>query len=58
MSDSETVHVTTIEWSRGAWVHAEGKYSREHALHFAGGAKLKASDAPFMLPDGFRGERF
>ena len=54
MSDSETVHIATIDWSRGAWVNAKGKYSREHTMHFAGGAKLKASDAPFMLPDGFR----
>jgi hypothetical protein len=56
MSDSETVHVTTIDWSRGAWMHARSKYSHEHALHFVGGAKLNASDAPFMLADAYRYE--
>jgi organic hydroperoxide reductase OsmC/OhrA len=54
MSDSETVHVTTIDWSRGTWANAHGKYSREHTMHFVGGTKLKASDSPFMLPEAYR----
>jgi hypothetical protein len=54
MSDSETEHFATIDWSRGAWANAKGKYSREHTLHFAGGAKLKASESPFMLPEAYQ----
>ncbi len=56
MSDSETVHIATIDWSRGAWANAKGKYSREHTLHFAGGAKLKASESPVMLPEAYQGK--
>ncbi len=33
---------------------ATGKYSREHTLHFLGGTKFKASDAPLMLSDAYR----
>ena len=54
MGASESVYVTTIECSRGAWANAKGNYSREHALHFAGRAKLKASESPFLLPEGKR----
>jgi organic hydroperoxide reductase OsmC/OhrA len=54
MDASESVHVATIDWSRGAWANVKGKYSREHTLHFAGGAKLKASESPFLLPGAYR----
>ena len=54
MNDSQTVHIATIDWSRGAWANAKGKYSREHTLHFAGGAKLKASESPLMLPEAYQ----
>ena len=38
----ETVHLATIDWQRGKWAGAKGKYSREHLWHLVGGAKLKA----------------
>lgn len=49
----EAVHLATIEWQRGKWAGAKGKYSREHLWHVAGGRKLKASDSPALLPRGF-----
>jgi organic hydroperoxide reductase OsmC/OhrA len=49
----EAVHLATIEWQRGKWTGAKGKYSREHLWHLAGGTKLKASDSPALLPRGF-----
>lgn len=49
----ETVHLATIDWQRGKWTGAKGKYSREHLWHLVGGAKLKASDSPAMLPKAF-----
>jgi organic hydroperoxide reductase OsmC/OhrA len=52
MTDSDSRHLTTIAWARGEWSHHKGKYSCEHLWHFAGGAKLKASDS--MAPDGYR----
>jgi organic hydroperoxide reductase OsmC/OhrA len=54
MSDEELVHLASIVWERGKWAGYVGKYSREHTWHLAGGAKLKASDSPFMLPEGYR----
>jgi len=54
MIDSDSLHLTTIAWARGEWSHHKGKYSREHLWHFAGGAKLKASDS--MAPEGYRDE--
>jgi organic hydroperoxide reductase OsmC/OhrA len=50
----EAVHLVTIDWDRGKWAQSKGKYSREHLWHLAGGAKLKASDSPALLPKGFR----
>lgn len=52
-SAPETVHLATIDWQRGKWAGAKGKYSREHLWHLVGGAKLKASDSPGMLPKAF-----
>jgi organic hydroperoxide reductase OsmC/OhrA len=52
-SAPETVHLATIDWQRGKWAGAKGKYSREHLWHLVGGAKLKASDSPAMLPKAF-----
>ena len=52
-SAPETVHLATIDWQRGKWTGAKGKYSREHLWHLVGGAKLKASDSPAMLPKAF-----
>ena len=54
MSDEDPIHLATIDWQRGKWAGLTGKYSREHTWHLSGGAKLKASDSPFMLPEGYR----
>jgi organic hydroperoxide reductase OsmC/OhrA len=54
MSDEDLIHLATIDWQRGKWAGFTGKYSREHTWHLSGGAKLKASDSPFMLPEGYR----
>lgn len=51
---TESVHLVTIDWTRGKWANAKGKYSREHVWHLAGGAKLKASDSPALVPKGFQ----
>jgi organic hydroperoxide reductase OsmC/OhrA len=51
--ESDSVHLVTIDWTRGKWAGAKGKYSREHVWHLAGGAKLKASDSPALVPKGF-----
>jgi hypothetical protein len=32
----------------------KGKYSREHTWLLNGGVKLRASDAEFLLPEGYR----
>ena len=47
------MHLATIDWQRGKWAGAKRKYSREHLWHLVGGAKLKASDSPAMLPKAF-----
>lgn len=52
-SAPEAVHLATIDGQRGKWAGAQGKYSREHLWHLAGGAKLQASDSPVLLPKGF-----
>ena len=47
------MHLATIDWQHGKWAGAKGKYSRKHLGHLVGGAKLKASDSPAMLPKAF-----
>jgi organic hydroperoxide reductase OsmC/OhrA len=44
----------TIDWVRGKWSGAPGKYSREHSWILEGGVKLRVSDARSMLPDSYR----
>ena len=44
----------TIDWARGKWSGAKGKYSREHTWMLEGGVKLLVSDSRSMLPDGYR----
>jgi organic hydroperoxide reductase OsmC/OhrA len=51
---TQSEHLASIAWQRGEWVDFPGKYSREHVWHFAGGAKLKASDSTFLTPQGYR----
>lgn len=42
----------TIDWSRGKWSGTAGKYSREHAWHFAGKLALRVTDA--LAPAAYR----
>lgn len=44
----------SVDWSRGKWSSIKGKYSREHTWLLDGGVKLRASDAEFLLPEGYR----
>lgn len=48
----ETIHLVTIDWTRGKWSGMRGKYARDHLWHFAGRLSLKASDA--LAPAGYR----
>lgn len=50
----EAVRLATIEWQRGKWSNAKGKYSREHTWVLEGGTKLRASDSAFLLPPGYQ----
>jgi organic hydroperoxide reductase OsmC/OhrA len=54
MMEAESEHLASVDWQRGKWADAKGKYSREHTWWLAGGAKFKASDAYFLLPEGYR----
>lgn len=54
MAEAQPVHLASVDWQRGKWADAKGTYSREHTWWLAGGAKLKASDAHFLLPEGYR----
>jgi organic hydroperoxide reductase OsmC/OhrA len=54
MAHDESIHLASIAWERGKWADFPGKYAREHLWHFAGGAKLKASESPFQTPEGYR----
>jgi organic hydroperoxide reductase OsmC/OhrA len=49
----EAEHLASIAWERGKWADFPGKYPRQHLRHFASGAKLKASDSPFLTPQGY-----
>ena len=48
----ESIHLVTIDWTRGKWSGTRGKYSREHQWHFAGRLSLKVSDALALLALG------
>jgi len=54
MTDPDALQLATIDWTRGKWSNAKGKYSREHTWHLAGGTTLKASDTAAMVPEGYR----
>jgi hypothetical protein len=45
-------HLSTIDWQRGEWTAAPGKYSRQHLWYSP--AKLKASDSGALLPAAYR----
>ena len=41
----EVVSLAIIDWRRGKWSSAKGKYSRKHTWLMAGGAKLRVPDS-------------
>ena len=49
---NERIHPVTVEWKRGKWSDAPGKYSRDHEWHFAGRLTLKVTDA--LTPAAYR----
>jgi organic hydroperoxide reductase OsmC/OhrA len=53
MEEPAADHLATIDWQRGEWKAAPGKYSRQH-LWVLAGAKLKASDSGALLPAAYR----
>jgi hypothetical protein len=32
MTEAQSEHLASIDWQRGKWADAKGKYSREHTL--------------------------
>lgn len=50
----EAVSLAIIDWRRGKWLSAKGKYSREHTWLLAGGVKLRVSDSEAMVPEAYR----
>ena len=46
------IHLVTIDWARGKWSGAPGKYSREQLWQFAGKLSLKLTDA--LAPMAYR----
>src|ERR1700683_1825378 len=54
MTEPQSEHLASIDWQRGKWADVKGKYSREHTSWLVGGAKIKASDAYFLLPEVYR----
>jgi len=50
----EPIHLASIAWERGKRADFPGKYVREHLWHFAGGARLGASESPFLTPESYR----
>jgi organic hydroperoxide reductase OsmC/OhrA len=53
-TETHSEHLASVAWQRGSWADFPGKYSREHLWHFSSGAKLKASDSTFLMPEGYR----
>ncbi len=43
-------HQVRIAWSRGEAAFVDARYSRSHEWHFDGGATVKASSSPFVVP--------
>jgi len=48
MMEAQSEHLGSIDWQRGKWAYARGKYSREHTWWLVGGAKFKASAAELL----------
>jgi hypothetical protein len=49
MVEAQSELLASIDWLRGKWADAKGKYSREHTWRLAGGAEFKASERRSVL---------
>lgn len=45
-----STYTATVEWRRNGEIFADGRYSRAHAWRFDGGAEVRASSSPFVVP--------
>jgi organic hydroperoxide reductase OsmC/OhrA len=45
-----STHTATVEWTRSGAVFSDGKYRRAHAWRFDGGAVVRASASPHVVP--------
>jgi organic hydroperoxide reductase OsmC/OhrA len=43
-------HSATVEWSRGEASFVDNRYSRAHAWTFDGGARVRGSSSPHVVP--------
>jgi organic hydroperoxide reductase OsmC/OhrA len=50
MTTHVATHVATIRWSRGGRPFADHRYSRAHVWRFDGGAEVRASSSPHVVP--------
>jgi organic hydroperoxide reductase OsmC/OhrA len=50
MKTPAATHVATIRWSRGGRLFADHRYSRAHVWRFDGGAEVRASSSPHVVP--------
>jgi organic hydroperoxide reductase OsmC/OhrA len=44
-------HVATVEWRAAGGPFTENRYSRAHTLRFDGGAEVRASASPQVVPE-------
>jgi organic hydroperoxide reductase OsmC/OhrA len=45
-----STYTATVEWRRNGEAFADGRYSRAHAWRFDGGAEVRASSSPHVVP--------
>ncbi|HEY6003041.1 MAG TPA: OsmC family protein [Anaeromyxobacter sp.] len=45
-----STHTATVEWTRDGAVFSDGRYRRAHAWRFDGGAVVRASASPHVVP--------
>lgn len=48
-----STYTATVEWRRSGEAFADGRYSRAHAWRFDGGAEVRASASPQVVPVPF-----
>jgi organic hydroperoxide reductase OsmC/OhrA len=45
-----STHTATVEWTRDGAAFSDGRYRRSHAWRFDGGAVVRASASPHVVP--------